>query len=267
MVVLVTGASSGLGKDLVLRLLSEGHIVYAAARRVGRMRELEAAGAVTLKMDITNDLEIVGGVEQIIRDQRRIDVLVNNAAYGQWGAIEDVPMQAVRRQMEVNFIGTARLTQCCLPHMRARKFGKIVNVSSLGGRCAFALSGWYSASKFALEGYSDALRIEVRPFGIDVIVIEPGAMDSEFRAIAAEEARRYSADGAYANLVTAIRTSSAWRRKLPPPGAITDLIVKALKAKRPRARYHSGASGGLILFLKHVLPDRTFDRLIMKLMR
>lgn len=262
-VALITGASSGIGKDFALRLISEGYIIYGAARRVDRMQDIEAAGGRALAMDVTDDPTMVAGVEQIIREQGRIDVLINNAGYGQMGALEDVPLEVGRRQMEVNLFGLARLTQLCLPHMRAQKFGKIINVSSIGGKCAFPLAGWYHASKFALEGYSDTLRMEVRPFGIDVVVIEPGGTDSEWAAIAKKEVERYSADGAYGGLVARRRNSRAWQGKMPPPKAISDLIVKALKARKPRTRYHGGTGAGQILFLRHILSDRLFDRLIL----
>lgn len=262
-VALITGASSGMGKDFALRLLSEGYIVYGAARRIERMQDIEAAGGVALAMDVTNDVAMSAGVDRIIAEQGRIDVLINNAGYGQMGALEDVPMDVARRQIEVNLIGVGRLTQLCLPHMRARKFGKIINVSSIGGKCAFPMAGWYHASKFALEGYSDSLRMEVRPFGIDVIVIEPGGTDSEWFPVAIAELERYSAKSAYANLVTAIRNSPSWKRKMPAPRVITDLVVKVLKAKTPRPRYHGASGSGLILFLRYVLSDRMYDRLIM----
>jgi NAD(P)-dependent dehydrogenase (short-subunit alcohol dehydrogenase family) len=262
-VALVTGASSGLGKDFAMRLLTEGYVVYGAARRVEKMSDIVQARGFSIRMDVTDDASMVGAVDRIILEQGRIDILINNAGYGQMGALEDVPMEEGRRQLEVNLIGVARLTQLCLPHMREHRFGKIVNISSIGGKFASPLGGWYHASKFALEGYSDALRMEASPFGIDVIVIEPAGTDSEWIPLALEAAERHSGEGAYAKLVSALRTSSAWNRKMPPPTAITNLVVKALKAKRPRARYHGGTGAGPILFLKRYLPDRMFDRLIM----
>jgi NAD(P)-dependent dehydrogenase (short-subunit alcohol dehydrogenase family) len=266
-VALVTGASSGMGKDFALRLLSEGYCVYGAARRIERMQDIEAAGGIALAMDVTDDATMVAAVDRIIREQGRIDVLINNAGYGQMGALEDVPIELARRQMEVNLFGAARLTQLCLPHMRARKFGKIFNISSIGGKIVTPLGGWYHASKFALEGYSDALRIELHPFGIDVIVIEPGGIESEWGAIAMEEAERYSAKGAYAGLVEKMRNSSVWQRKMPLPRVISDLIVKALKATQPRTRYHGGMMAGPILLLRRYLSDRMFDRVIMMAIR
>src|SRR6202000_1627549 len=151
--------------------------------------------------------------ERIIRTQGRIDVLVNNAGYGQMGALEDVPMEAARRQLEVNLIGVARLIQLVLPHMRAQQSGRIVNISTTGGKCAWPLGGWYYASKHALEGYSDARRMEVQPFGIDVIVIEPGGIESEWAQIAFSSAQEYSAQGAYGPLVAAMLNLPILKRK------------------------------------------------------
>ena len=262
-VALITGASSGMGKDFSLRLLQEGYIVYGAARRIERMSEIEAAGGKILNVDITNDAAMVAAVEQIMREQGRIDVLINNAGYGQFGALEDVPIEAGRRQLEVNLIGPARLTQLCLPHMRARKAGKIFNISSVGGKFATPLGGWYHASKHALEGYSDSLRNEVSSFGIDVIVIEPGGIETEWSGIASDEAQRYSGRGAYASIVTKFRDKQNRIGKYPPASIISDLIVQALKAKRPKTRYHAGKLAGPLLFLRHLLSDRAFDWLIM----
>lgn len=266
-VALVTGASSGMGKDFALRLIAEGYVVYGAARRTDRMAAIEAAGGQIIALDVTDDDSMVNGVDRVIREQGRIDVLINNAGYGQFGALEDVPMDEGRRQMEINLIGPARLIQLCLPHMRARKFGKIFNVSSIGGKFATPLGGWYHASKHALEGYSDSLRNEVRPFGIDVIIIEPGAIESEWSGIAADEADRYSGRGAYAGLVAKFRKLQTGNRKSPPPLVISDLIVKALNTSKPATRYHGGGLAGPLLFMRRHLSDRLFDKLIMSAFR
>lgn len=266
-VALVTGASSGMGRDFALRLIAEGYVVYGAARRVERMSDIEAAGGVAIAMDMTDDATLVAAVERIIGERGRLDVLINNAGYGQYGALEDVPIAEGRRQLETNLIGLARLTQLCLPHMRARQFGKIFNISSIGGKFATPLGGWYHASKHALEGYSDALRNEVRPFGIDVIIIEPGGIETEWGGIAADEAERYSGQGVYADLVARFRKLQSGDRKSPPARLISDLIVKALRAKHPKPRYHGGMLAGPLLFLRRWLPDRAFDRMIMSAMR
>ncbi|WP_047487657.1 oxidoreductase [Terriglobus sp. TAA 43] len=266
-VVLVTGASSGIGKDFALRLLREGYRVYGAARRVERMADIESAGGVALEMDVTDDAAMTTAIDRIIRDEGRIDVLVNNAGYGQMGALEDVPMDVARRQMEVNLIGVARLTQLVLPHMRAQKSGRIVNISTIGGKFAGPLGGWYYASKHALEGYSDTLRMEVRQFGIDVVVIEPGGIETEWGPIAFGSAEQYSGQGAYGPLVKVMMNSPILKRTMPPPQVITDLLLKALKSKRPRARYHGGYMAGPILFLKWLLPDQMMDWVLMKTMQ
>ncbi|KAA0016289.1 SDR family NAD(P)-dependent oxidoreductase [Salinicola corii] len=265
-VVLVTGASSGMGKDFALRLLKEGYVVYGAARRVERMRDIVEAGGVALNIDVSDERSIGDGVARIIADQGRIDVLINNAGYGQHGAIEDVPIELARGQMEVNLFGLARLTQLCLPHMRARGHGRIVNISSIGGKITTPLGGWYHASKFALEGWSDVLRNEVRAFGIEVVVIEPGGIESEWSDIATHEAVRLSGKGAYANLVQAFAKAHSGT-KAPPPSVITELVMRALQSRRPRSRYAAGFMAKPLLLLRRILSDWMFDRLIMSAFR
>lgn len=265
-VALVTGASSGIGKNFAHRLINEGYLVYGAARRTDRMDGIKAAGGHVISLDVTDDTSILACVTQILREQQRIDVLINNAGYGQYGALEDVPIDEGRRQMETNLMGPARLTQLVLPHMRARTFGKIINISSIGGKCSSPLGGWYHASKFALEGYSDALRNEVRPFGIDVVVIEPGGVVSEWSAVAAGNAEQHSGQGPYAELVAKFRRLMTTVSNSPPE-VISDLVVKALNAKHPAPRYHGGGLSGTILFLRRWLTDRQFDRLIMAALR
>ena len=262
-VALITGASSGMGKDFALRLSKDGYAVYGAARRVDRMNDIVGAGGTALAMDVTDETSMVAGVDRIIQEHGRIDVLINNAGYGQYGALEDVSIEDGRRQFEINLFGLARLTQLCLPHMRARKSGKIFNISSVGGKLAIPLGGWYHASKFALEGYSDALRMELRPFGIDVVVIEPGAVKSEWSGIAAKEAARISGKGAYAGMAAKLTAIQAKQRTEPPPSVITDLIVKAVRARTPKTRYHGGMLAGPMLFMRRFLSDRLFDRVIM----
>ncbi|TCU49292.1 short-subunit dehydrogenase [Novosphingobium sp. PhB57] len=260
-VALVTGASSGMGKDIARRLLSAGYDVYAAARRVDRMADLDRAGAHVLALDVTIELSILKVLERIEQTSGRIDVLVNAAGYGQYGALEDVPMEEARRQMETNLFGLARVVQLCLPLMRARGAGRILNISSIGGKFALPLGGWYHASKFALEGYSDALRNEVRQFGIDVVVIEPGGIASEWEAIASDAAKRVSGHGAYSEMVA--KFSKMQGRKAPSPSVVSDMVMKALGARRPATRYSGGLAARPLLFLRRHLSDRMFDRLVM----
>jgi NAD(P)-dependent dehydrogenase (short-subunit alcohol dehydrogenase family) len=256
-----------MGHDFALRLLAEGYIVYAAARRVERMQDIADRGGHILSMDVTDDASISAGVEQMLAESGRIDVLVNAAGYGQYGAIEDVPLDLGRRQFEVNLFGLARVTQLCLPHMRDRSFGRIVNISSIGGRITTPLGGWYHASKFALEGWSDTLRNEVRAFGIEVIVIEPGGVESEWNDIATKEAQRISGNGPYRALVESFVRVRSKMRQAPPPSVISDLLIEAVKSKRPQTRYVGGQMAKPLLFLRRWLPDRTFDRVIMSAFR
>ena len=264
-VALVTGASSGIGEATARQLAAAGLTVYAAARRTERMQKLTEAGIHPIAMDVTNDTSMQAGVEAILNEQGRIDVLVNNAGYGSYGALEDVPMAEARAQMEVNVFGAARLTQLVLPTMRAQRSGTIVNVTSMGGKITTPLGAWYHATKFALESISDCLRMEVAPFGIDVVVIEPGGIRTEWSGIAAEKVRAVSSNGPYApqgNAVASSLTSEATRRRSSPPELIGKTITKAVAARRPKTRYAVGYGAKPMIALHGLLPDRTFDAFI-----
>ena len=262
---LVTGASAGIGEATARALLAAGYQVFAGARRLDRMASLAAAGATLLKLDLTDDASIVAAVEAIKGSTGRIDVLVNNAGYGSYGALEDVPLEEARRQFEVNVFGLARLCQLALPIMRAQKSGKIVNVTSIGGKIWEPLGSWYHATKFAVEGLSDCLRVEVARFGVDVVVIEPGAIRTEWAGIAREGLLQMSASTAYAEqakrharmLATAETSNLA-----SPPEVVAETIVRAVRASRPKTRYATGGGARTILLLRKILSDRMFDRLI-----
>src|SRR5579859_765088 len=197
-VALVTGASSGIGEATARKLLVEGYRVYAGARRVERMQGLKQAGAVPLALDVTEEASMSAAIETVRGEAGRLDALVNNAGYGSYGALEDVPMEEARRQFEVNVFGLARLTQLALPMMRAQQSGAIVNITSVGGKMHEPLGSWYHATKFAVEGLSDCLRMELEPFGIHVVVVEPGAIKTEWGGIAREGMLQYSGGTAYA---------------------------------------------------------------------
>jgi NAD(P)-dependent dehydrogenase (short-subunit alcohol dehydrogenase family) len=264
-IALVTGASAGIGEATARALLAAGYKVFAGARRLDRMAGLAALGATLIKLDLTDDGSIVAAVETIRNRAGRLDVLVNNAGYGSYGALEDVPLAEARRQFEVNVFGLARLCQLILPMMRAQKSGKIVNVTSIGGKIWEPHGAWYHATKFAVEGLSDSLRVEVAHFGVDVIIIEPGAIQTEWAGIAAEGLLQASASGAYAASAQrhARMLAGTTTSKLPsPPDVVAKTIVRAVQASRPRTRYATGGGAHLILFLKSILPDRMFDRLI-----
>src|SRR6478735_10322132 len=197
-VALVTGASSGIGASTARRLHALGYRVYAAARRMDRMADLADLGVTAVSTDLTHDADMVALVDRIVDESGRIDVLVNNAGYGSYGSLEDVPMDEARRQVEVNLFALARLTQLVLPHMRNRRSGTVVNVSSMGGRFGEPLGGWYHATKFAVEGLSDSIRMELAPHGVQVVVVQPGAIATEWGGIAVDSLRERSGHGAYA---------------------------------------------------------------------
>jgi NAD(P)-dependent dehydrogenase (short-subunit alcohol dehydrogenase family) len=261
---LVTGASSGIGQETAKGLLAAGYIVYAGARRVDAMRSLEAAGARVLSLDVTNDASMTAVIETILRETGRIDVLVNNAGYGSFGALEDVPLDEARRQFEVNVFGLARLTQLVLPAMRAQRCGRIVNVSSASGKVGEPFASWYHASKHALEGLSDSLRMELHPFGIDVVIVEPGPTRTPWGGIARDSLIRYSGerayrDGAHAHLAMLVAASKG---PMPSePSNVAAVIVKAVRSRRPKTRYPVGGAK-IVLFVRRILPDRGFDAFI-----
>ncbi|KOV79362.1 oxidoreductase [Nocardia sp. NRRL S-836] len=266
-VALVTGASSGIGEATALALHEAGYTVYAAARRTQRMEGLAQRGIRVLAMDVTEDGSMVAGVERVIAEAGRVDLLVNNAGYGSYGAFEDVPLAEGRYQFEVNVFGLARLVQLVVPHMRAAGSGRIVNVSSVGGRIYEPLGGWYHSTKFAVEGLSDSLRLELKPFGIDVVVIQPGAIKTEWGGIAVENLRKTSGQGAYRDQVKALAALFSQTERGSEPRVIADVIVTAARARRPRTRYAAGFGARPILFARRVLPDRAFDALFLGAMR
>jgi NADP-dependent 3-hydroxy acid dehydrogenase YdfG len=267
-IALVTGASSGIGEATARALMAADYKVFAGARRLDRMAGLAAAGATLLKLDVTDDVSTVAAIEAIKTGAGRLDVLVNNAGYGSYGALEDVPLDEARRQFDVNVFGLARLCQLVLPIMRAQKSGKIVNITSVGGKIWEPLGSWYHATKFAVEGLSDCLRAEVEGFGIDVIIIEPGAIRTEWAGIARDGLLQTSGSGAYAEqakgharLLAAADTSSL----ASPPTVVAKTIVRAVGARRPKTRYATGGGARTILFLRTILPDRMFDRLMRRI--
>lgn len=268
-VALVTGASSGIGESTARRLADDGFTVYGAARRLDRLQPLTARGIVPLAMDVTDEGSMTAGIERILAEQGRIDVLVNNAGYGSYGALEDVPLDEARRQFEVNVFGAARLMQLVLPHMRTRRSGTIINITSMGGKIYTPLGAWYHATKFALEALSDCLRLEVAPFGVDVVIIEPGGIRTEWGGIAADLLKETSGGGAYASqaeVVAATLGGEGNSRFSSDPSVIADAVSKAATAKRPRTRYAVGFGAKPLIALHGVLPDRGFDALISRAM-
>ncbi len=261
---LVTGASSGMGKEIARRLLADGLTVYVAARRVAQMADLAGAGAIVLEMDITSEAQITAAVEAIAQGHGGVDVLVNNAGFGKFGPVEETSIEDARRQFEVNLFGLARLTQLLLPAMRAKGSGMIVNISSMGGKIYTPLGAWYHATKHALEGWSDSLRLELKAHGIDVVVVQPGLIDTGF--LDAVESH-FSGDeaGPYGGLIGPARRASAKAYeggRASPPSVVAEVVSRAVHARRPRTRYAVGAMARPSLAARWLLGDRAFDRLV-----
>ncbi len=265
---LVTGASSGIGEATVRALLGEGYRVFAGARRLERMAPLEALGAKILFLDLEVDASLVSVVETVAREAGRLDVLVNNAGDGCYGALEDIPLDEARRLFEVCLFGLGRLCQLALPIMRSQGGGRIVNVGSMGGKFGEPFGAWYHAAKFAVEGLSDCLRMEAAPFGVRVILIEPGTIRTEFIRAASDSLLRMSGESAYAPYARRHAKMLAYNEasKVPSsPAGVAKTIVRALGARRPRARYPTGAAARPMLFLRHIAPDSLFDRLMWRI--
>lgn len=270
-VVLITGASSGIGKETAKTLINSGYKVYAVARRIDQMADLKHMGGIPLAMDITKDDDIVSVVEQINRDCGGVDILINNAGYATQGPVEQLSLPEARRMFEVNLFGLGRLTQLVLPTMRENKSGKIINISSGAGKIYFSMGAWYVASKHALEGWSDCLRVEMKPFNIDVVLIQPGAISTEFNDVSLNPLAERFADGPYRDMVNSLVEFSTQaeqdNKNSSPPSVITDLIMKAINARQPKTRYAGGAMVKPIMFVRKWFGDRIYDRIITNMIR
>lgn len=269
-VILITGASSGMGRATAERLLRDGHIVYGAARRVDAMQGIVRAGGVALALDLTDRDSMADVVKRVIAEQGRIDVLVNNAGYSVAGAVEDVSYEDAKRQFEVNLFGLAELTKAVLPHMRAQQRGTIINTTSVGGKIHTPLGAWYHATKHALEGWSDCLRLELAPHHIDVVILEPGGVASEFGDVMTKPLRERARGGAYeafSNEVAAFYESVDGQGRSSPPSVIADTVATILSARRPKTRYAAGFGAKPVLFMRRWLSDRLFDKLMLSTYR
>lgn len=280
-VVLITGCSSGIGAATARRLARHGHVVYASARQPEALAELAAGGCQTLALDVTDEASMQAAVRQVQAAHGGLDVLINNAGYGLYGPVEQLSPVELRRQFETNLFGLVRLCQLVLPGMRERGAGRIVNVSSMGGRTTLPGGGAYHASKYAVEAISDALRIEVRRFGIDVVLIEPGAVRTPW----AEQALQHQAaaggaappadgvqpagdDDPYAAYKRAVSESFERAYSGPlarlslSPDAVARVIARACVVRRPRTRYLISPLARTLVTAKRLLPDRAYDRLL-----
>jgi NADP-dependent 3-hydroxy acid dehydrogenase YdfG len=270
--VLITGCSSGIGHATAKRLAGNGWTVYATARRPESISDLRSAGCETLTLDVTDEASMVSAVKEIEDAHGAVGVLINNAGYSQSGAIETVPMDAVRRQFETNIFGLVRLTQLVLPKMREQRFGKIVNVGSMGGRLVFPGGGHYHATKHALEAISDALRFEVRGFHIDVILLEPGLIRTEFGNAAATSIADVpsagEADDPYAhfNATVGAITKGAYDGPMRLLGAgpekVAKVIERSIRRRRAPTRVSITPSAKLTIQSRRLMGDRAWDAMM-----
>jgi short-subunit dehydrogenase len=267
--VLITGCSSGIGRATAELLAVRGWPVYATARDIDSIADLQAQGCKILALDVTQPESMAAVAAAVTSAEGGIGVLVNNAGFGLHGAVETTPLQDVRAQFETNFFGLVTLTQLVLPGMRAQRWGKIVNMSSMGGRFTLPGGAFYHASKHAVEALSDALRIEVRSFGIDVIVIEPGIIKTQFGDTAVESVRGTEVDespyGVF-NQKVMLKINGAYRDKMlggaASPAAVASAVARAISSQRPRARYPVTLGARALIMARRLLPDRAFDRLV-----
>jgi NADP-dependent 3-hydroxy acid dehydrogenase YdfG len=263
--VLITGCSSGIGHATAARLAEDGWTVYATARRPETISDLEQQGCKTLALDVTDESSMKAAVDAVIEAEGAVGVLVNNAGYSQSGAVESIPLDQVRRQFETNVFGLLRMCQLVLPGMREQRWGKVVNLGSMGGRLTFPGGGLYHATKYAIEAISDALRFEVRGFGVDVILVEPGLIVTNFGEVAAGSVDDASADNAYEqfNRKVAKVTEGAYKGPMSKlgggPEAVAKTIAGALKSDRPKARYPVTPSAHLMINQRRFMPDRVWD--------
>ena len=263
--VLITGASSGIGLETAKMFKLKGFEVHAAARRIENMESLKEIGINIHYLDVTDDASIDKLFDEIKAISHGIDILINNAGYGSYGAVEDLSIDDARRQFDVNLFGLAAITRKVLPYMREQRSGKIINISSVGGKMVSPLGSWYHATKYAVEGFSDCLRLEVKQFGIDVIIIEPGPIKSEWLDISIDNLIKTSNNGVYKDFTEKVTQTM---RKIyknsvvtPGPEAIVKVIEKAILDKNPKVRYISPWPARIMLFLKWLMPDKLFEYL------
>lgn len=268
-VILITGASSGMGKESAKALIQQGHTVYTVARRIEQMQDLSELGGHPIQMDVTKESDIQNVVDTIIQKEGKIDVLWNNAGFGLYGSIEDVPLDEARKQMEVNVFGMAAMTQKVVPYMRKANSGTIINTSSMGGKMYFPMGAWYHASKHAVEGLSDCLRLELKPFNIKVVVLEPGFIATEFGSVLLDHFEKLPNNSAYKDMMDKIAKGTADAAKgngSSKPSEISDAIVKIVNSKNPKTRYKIGKFSKMMPWMRIYLGDRLFDSIVMSQM-
>ena len=268
-VAIVTGASSGIGKSTALQLIKDGYKVYGAARRVEKMKDIVSAGGQAIGLDVTDYEQVSQEIAAIIQKEGRIDILVNNAGYAVYGPVEEISAEKAKRQFDVNLFGLAEVTKAVIPTMREQKSGIILNVSSVGGKIYTPLGAWYHATKHALEGWSDSLRLELAQFGIDVVIIQPGSIKTEFDSAMDQQfgETKKSPYGQLKITMSKVMHNAYEPGNFSEPSVIAQTISSAIKAKRPKTRYAAGKMARQTLMGRKWLSDRGFDKMMMNIVK
>lgn len=270
-VILITGTSSGMGLEAVKELSADGHTVYGTVRKQDDFAIVEKAGGKPLIMEMTDYSSLEAGVDKIIKEQGNIDVLYNNAGYGLYGPVEDISIEDAKHQFDVNLFGLARLTQLVLPHMRKASSGLIINTSSMGGKIYTPLGAWYHATKHALEGWSDCLRLELKEFNINVVVIEPGGIETKFGDPVAASLKKIKDTTVYTIVGNMLRATeemtASGRFKGSHPSVIIALVKKAIAADKPKTRYVAGKFARQLMYMRKLFGDNVYDRMVMRMVR
>lgn len=260
-VVVVTGSASGIGKATCERLVAKGYIVYGGDIQVEKNKYLDAIGGHSLILDVTDTAQIKAAIDQVIKEQGRIDVLYNNAGFGIMGSAEETTSEDAHHLMEVNLFGYTNMIKAVLPYMRQQKAGRIINTTSMGGKIYFPLASWYHASKHALEGWLDVLRLEVKEFGIKVVIIEPGFINTNFYNVSGAYGQKYAQNSTYGHLFEPIM-----KAKLPKssdPVVIARVVEKAITKRKPKTRYVKGKNAKMLIWIRKTFGDKFYDRIVM----
>lgn len=265
-VIVVTGASSGIGHATVSALLEKKWTVYATARDISKLTDLKDLGAQTLELDVSDESSIKKAISEIVKKEKKIDVLVNNAGFGSYGAVEDSSIEEVKKQFDVNLFSIGRILKVVLPFMRERKSGTIINISSMGGKIYTPLGAWYHATKHAVEGFSDCLRIELAPYGIKVVIVEPGVIKTNFYSRAMKDMEKSQVTGAYRKMTDVMTENFKKSGETgADPSVVAKSIVKAIESDNPRTRYAVPGDAKMNIFLRKILPDKLFDKVLIKI--
>ena len=268
-VVIITGASSGIGYESAKLLAQSGYKVYGGARRVDRMEDLKQYGVVPLSLDVTDQASAEAAVKTVMDAEGRIDVLFNNAGYGSYGAIETVPLEEAQKQIDVNVMGVARMSQLVAPIMRAQKSGRIIITSSVGGRVTSYLGGWYHVSKWAVESLGNSLRQDLKPFGIYVSILEPSGVKTEWGAITADHLEEAGKGTAYEAISKQV--ADYYRQMYNgKPGMMMNtqenlakLVKKIVEADKPKSRYQDSMTGKMSILMGRMMSDKFMDNMMM----